>query len=116
MMTLEECKKLHKDMWEFVKKQENLTGAGRYYIKERYCAKNGVYLLSHCALCSYARQKAFEKGVYARSDICRYCPAIWGTENICDSFYCESDIDGHLNWNDSPCDDIINIKWKDEVK
>lgn len=116
MMTLEECKKLHKNMWEFVKEQENSTYKDRHYLKATYCALNGVWLVNHCALCSYARQKAFEQGNYAYSDMCQYCPAIWGTENICDSFYCESDIDGHLNWNDSPCDDIIGIKWKDEVE
>lgn len=116
-MTLEECKKLHKDMWEFVKKQENLTPEeSRNYIKAKYCAENDVHLVNHCALCSYAQQKAFEQHDYAYPNMCQYCPAIWGSEISCDSFYCESDIDGHLNWNDSPCDDIIGIKWKDEVK
>ena len=118
-MTLEECKKIHKDMWEFVKEQENLTYeyVDRHYLKASYCAENGLHLVNHCALCSYAQQKAFEQGNYALySDKCQYCPAIWGTENICNSFYCESSSDEHLNWWDSPCDDIIGIKWKDEVE
>ena len=116
MMTLEECKKLHKDMWEFVKEQENLTPEDRHHIKAKYCAENGVHLVNNCALCSYAQQKASEQYDYVYPNMCQYCPAIWGSEISCDSFYCESDIDGHLNWYDSPCDDIIGIKWKDEVK
>lgn len=115
-MTLEECKKLHKDMWEFIKEQENLTHEDRPCLKEIYCDRKCVLLLNSCALCSYAQQKAFEQGNYAYSDMCQYCPAVWGTEDICDSFYCESNIDEHLNWKNSPCDDIIGIKWKDEVK
>lgn len=115
-MTLEECKKLHKDMWEFVKEQENLTHENRQYLKASYCAENGVQLINKCALCQYAKQKAVERGVYAYFGMCQFCPAIWGTENICDSFYCECNKHGHLNWHDSSCDDIIGIKWKDEVK
>lgn len=114
MMTLEECKKLHKDMWEFVKKHEKHTD--RPHLKANYCVKNGVNLVNHCALCDYAQRKAYEQGDFEYSDMCQYCPAIWGTENICDSFYCESNIDGHLNWEDSPCDDIIGIKWKEEAR
>lgn len=120
MMTLEECKKLHKDMWEFVKEQENLTHEDRHYLKASYCAENGMHLLNHCALCSYAQQKAFEQGDYEYDNMCQYCPAIWGTEDICDTFYCEYyriyPIAEHLNWRHSPCDDIIGIKWKDEVE
>lgn len=56
-MTLEECKKLHKDMWEFVKEKENLTDEDRHYLKASYCALNGERLVNHCALCSYAQQK-----------------------------------------------------------
>lgn len=112
-MTLDECKKIHKDMWEFVKEQENLTHIGRDYLKKRYCVENDLHLLNNCALCSYAKQKALEQDNYVYSKLCKYCPAIWGTENICHSFYCESE---HLNWMDSPCDDIIGIKWKDEVE
>lgn len=113
-MTFEECKKLHKDMWEFVKKQENLTHGGRGYLKKRYCVENGLHLLNNCALCSYAKQKALEQDDYVYSKMCKYCPAIWGTENIYHSFYCESDEDEHLNWMNSPCDNIIEIKWKGE--
>lgn len=49
MMTLEECKKFHKNMWEFVKEQENSTYKDRYGLKATYCALNGVWLVIHCA-------------------------------------------------------------------
>lgn len=126
-LDLEKCKSIHREMWEYVKKQkDNYGGLARGISKRRFCEKNKLNLLNHCALCEYARQQCCKNNknvVPLGEDLCKYCPALWGTEDKVDNYYCECGIydedyeggDEELNWVISKCDDIINIKWKDEV-
>lgn len=122
-LTLEKCKQIHHNMWKYVKKFDSCSGLyDRAKVKKLFCDKQNLDLLNHCALCEYAKQQCIQNnGSYDDEFLCRYCPAIWGTEDKVRAYYCEL-ADGVykgeevLNWMASPCDDIINIKWKDEIK
>lgn len=122
-LTLEKCKQIHHDMWKCVKKFDSYSGQyDRSVIKAVFCNKYNLDLLNHCALCEYARQHCIQNNEsYKDGSLCKYCPAIWGTEDKVRTYYCElaggvyngEDV---LNWIESSCDDIINIKWKDEIE
>lgn len=126
-LDLEKCKSIHREMWEYVNKQkDNYDGLARGISKRRFCEKNKLNLFNHCALCEYARHQCCKNNknvVPSGKYLCKYCPALWGTEDKVDNYYCECGIydedyegsDEELNWVISKCDDIINIKWKDEV-
>ena len=126
-LDLEQCKQIHRDMWEYVKQHRDMDdGRDRGISKRIFCEINKLRLLNYCALCEYARQQFLKNNnnnqdaVLWGENLCKYCPALWGNEDKTDSYYCEYGIhdedcdDEELNWIISKCDDIINIKWKDE--
>lgn len=101
-MTLEECKILHRRMWDYIREIDvdwkdafRDVRAERNRVKRDFMADkvfNNIYLLNHCALCEYARQQYIlnENPLTSRRDtICYYCPAVWGTENILKNGFCE---------------------------
>lgn len=111
ILTREEAIRIHRDMWRYLKEHE--TGKGvmeRDFLKEQYCREHGYSFFSNCALCGYANQYGG----------CCACPAIWGSEDEKQAFFCErkegkEDVEeGHIDWRYSNLDDIINIKMKGE--
>ena len=123
-MTLEDCKRIHRDMWNYIAgAEERNNNLRRKYLKDDFCLRSGLYLPNDCALCQYALE---QYNVYnnctifdVSQDVCEFCPAIWGTEGENRGYYCESEVDGSsdsIDWRHSKADDIRDIKWKDKVK
>lgn len=119
-LTLEKCKQIHHDMWSYVKKFSSYASPdNRGRVKKTFCDEQNLDLFNYCALCEYAKQRCIQNNEpYEDVSLCGHCPAIWGTEDKVSDYYCElagGTYNGKnvLNWQTSPCDDIINIKWKD---
>lgn len=108
-LTREEAIRIHRDMWRYLK--EHGAGKGtieRGVLKDNYCLTHGYNFKSNCVLCEYA-------GSYGG---CRACPAIWGSEDEKQGFFCEGCEkgveEGYIDWRYSDLDDIINIRMKGE--
>ena len=126
-LSKEEAIRLHKEMWNYVKDNvfDPYSPNSRYMSKVQFIELNHLEPVNqHCFLCEYAMQQyhmsnkpsEFEDG----SLYCKYCPAIWGTENIANMFFCEHNYpveegaDNIIDWRFSNIDDIINIKIKED--
>ena len=123
-MTLEDCKRIHRDMWNYIAGAEaRNSNLRRKYLKDDFCSRSKLYLDNSCALCEYALEQynAYNKcTIFGVSpDVCEFCPAIWGTEGEKQGYYCEREFDGSsdsIDWRHSKADNIRDITWKDEVK
>lgn len=125
-MTLDDCKRIHHDMWNYIAGAEDRThhSLSRSYLKDDFCARNHLLFSNNCALCEYAldQYNAHHDECVAFSvshDVCTFCPALWGTEGDQYGYYCEHEVDGsaeRIDWRYSKADDIRDIKWKDEVE
>ena len=123
-MTLEDCKRIHRDMWNYIAGAEaRNSNLRRKYLKDDFCSRNKLYLDNNCALCGYALEQysAYNKcAIFGVSpDVCEFCPVIWGTEGEKQGYYCEREFDGSsdsIDWRHSKADNIRDITWKDEVK
>ena len=123
-MTLEDCKRIHRDMWNYIAgAEERNNNLRRKYLKDDFCSRSRSFLINGCALCQYAleRYNAYNNCTIfnVSSDVCEFCPALWGTEREKYGYYCESEVDGpsdRIDWRHSKAVDIRDIKWKDEVK
>ena len=124
IMTLEDCKRIHRDMWNYIAgAEERNNNLRRKYLKDHFCSRSRSFLINGCALCQYAleRYNAYNNCTIfnVSSDVCEFCPALWGTEREKYGYYCESEVDGpsdRIDWRHSKAVDIRDIKWKDEVK
>lgn len=127
-MTLEECKEIHKEIWDYIAHSYNFIENYTIYnrgkiklitdLKRNICDKKGFNLKHDCALCQYTSGRTYD---------CKSCPALWGTEDATDKYYCEyatleqlekAKEDGTYlrNWFLSNPEEVKNIKWKDEVE
>ncbi len=111
-LSLEECKKIHTEMWNFIKKTTISNSCDtvmiRYQAKKYFCKMHHYDLLNNCALCEYAHN-------ICPDNYCSHCPALWGTEDFLTDFFCDDESsDEILCWQFGNLDDIINIKWKEE--
>lgn len=131
-MTLDECKRIHRDMWNYIAEAEERTiyiGIGddrssiRTELKSDFCSRSNMTMNNSCALCEYAldyaNQKDDESTYFSVShNVCQYCPAVWGAENDLYGYYCERGMlksdERRLDWRCSKASDIRDIKWKDE--
>lgn len=130
-MKLDECKRIHRAMWNYIAGTEKRTiyigfadnrSSIRTELKYDFCARSNMTLKNSCALCEYAldyaNQKDDESTHFSVSpDVCQYCPAVWGTEVDTNGYYCERDVDESseiIDWRYSKASDIRDIKWKDE--
>ena len=130
-LSKEEAIRLHKEMWNYVKdnfrphereKSRSLLKSDFIFNKLGYTDSEPVY--QDCFLCEYAKQQyhKFNKPSEIEDGrlYCKYCPAIWGTENIANMFFCEHNYpveegaDNIIDWRFSNIDDIINIKIKED--
>lgn len=129
-ISLEDCVRLHKEMWMYIAEHlnEELGGTNSYEaqinaranLKVRYCRKLvedkiiDNYPQEFCFICQYATN-------HDEWDRCEQCPAIWGTEDIItiDNVYCEYELDNQskdvLNWVLSNPKDIANIEFKENL-
>lgn len=122
MLTLDECKRLHRDMWDYISNQHNNVGIrDRNELKASFISNNdgNRMVANHCYLCQYAAEQAKAKG-YNR--ICKYCPALWGSENFTKNGYCEFsyfdefDSDIMIDWIESDPAKVRDVPFKDEVR
>lgn len=117
-MTLKECKKIHKEMWEYVRDNMPIepaldTAHKRNLLKFEFCDKTNLSLANNCACCEYARESSGLQNFCG--SCCQFCPAVWGTEkgNL-EDYFCDTLDPDFLCWQASNFEDIINIKWKEE--
>ena len=123
-MTLEDCKRIHRDMWNYIAgAEERNSNLKRKYLKDDFCSRSRLYFPNDCALCEYALEQynAYNKCIIfdVSPDVCEFCPALWGTEGEQRGYYCESEVGGYsdrIDWLHSKAVDIRDIKWKDEVE
>lgn len=141
-MSLEECVDLHYNMWEYIAQQEEKIYRNkseidsemqeniRFKLKEEYCdmliATRTINKIpeNSCFMCQYAYNEAINKDKNCSKrltggDYCKYCPAIWGTEDTDYCFFCESGEDGDyeentIDYRYSNANDIAEIKIKSE--
>lgn len=131
-MTLDECKRIHRDMWNYIVGAEdrNETNSAdhslhRIHLKDDFCSKSQLSLSNNCALCEYALDQYHihhnkDMRFSISYDVCTFCPAIWGTEVDQYGYYCErgkkdDGLANNIDWRQSKADAIRDIKWKDEV-
>ena len=123
-MTLEDCKRIHRDMWNYIAgAEERDNNCSRKYLKDDFCYRSKLYLNNSCALCKYALEQYNAYNNCTKFNVsqavCEFCPALWGTEREKYGYYCESEVDGSsdsIDWRHSKAVDIRDIKWKDEVE
>lgn len=128
-MTLEDCKRIHRDMWNYIAGAEDRNtnsedhSSSRLYLKDDFCKRSHLYLNNSCALCKYALDQYNAHNKDTRfcisNDVCAFCPVLWGTEVEKNGYYCESEVDGSpgsIDWRYSKASDIRDITWKDEVE
>ena len=121
-MTLEDCKRIHRDMWNYIAGvEERNNNLSRKYLKKDFCSRSRLCLINDCALCQYAVEQYNESNkcisFSVSPDVCKFCPALWGTEEETYGYYCEREFDGSsdsIDWRHSKADDIRDITWKDE--
>lgn len=124
-MTLDECKRIHHDMWNYIAGAEDRNNnsedhsSSRSYLKDDFCVRSHLYFSNSCALCEYALAQYNAHNKCTRfsvsHDVCAFCPALWGTEADKGGYYCERGAES-IDWRYSKADDIRDIKWKDEVE
>lgn len=122
MLTLEEAKENHRKMWDYISNQNNNDGIGnRNELKASFISNNdgNSFVVNHCYLCQYAAEQAKTKGY---NEMCKYCPALWGSENFLKNGYCECsyfedefDQDTMIDWIDSDPEKVRDVPFKDEV-
>ena len=122
-LSKEEAIRLHKEMWNYVKDnfRPHEKEKSRSLLKSDFIFNKLGYnepVKNECFLCEYAMQqfRKFNKDTELeyRGLYCKYCPAIWGTENITNKFFCERGYDNTIDWRFSNIDDIIDIKIKED--
>ena len=122
-MTLEDCKRIHRDIWDYIAGAEaRNSNRKRKYLKDDFCSRSKLYLHNSCALCEYALEQynAYNNCIRfsVSQDVCQFCPTLWGTEGEKRGYYCEREVGGYsdsIDWRHSKAVDIRDIKWKDEV-
>lgn len=123
-MTLEDCKRIHRDMWNYIASaEERNNNLSRKYLKGDFFSRSHIYLVNDCALCQYALEQYNENNkciiLGVSPDVCEFCPALWGTEGEKHGYYCEREFDESfrsIDWRHSTAVDIRDITWKDEVE
>ena len=123
MLTLEEVKEKHRKMWDYISKQyDNVGLRNRNELKASFISNNdgNMFMANHCYLCQYAAEQAKAKG---DNEMCKYCPALWGSENLTDRGYCEfycfaDDVDSTtlIDWIRSDPEKVRDVPFKDEVR
>lgn len=116
-LSLKRTMELHKEMWEYIKSKDDEVNQ----LKAEFIFNKGIYetVKNDCFLCEYAanvRRYYFEKTGSITRSLCIFCPVIWGTEDICDDYFCECPTRVSLNWNVGDYDRIINLKVKPELE
>lgn len=122
MLTLEEVKEKHRKMWDYISNQSNNDGMGnRDKLKALFISNNddNRFVVNHCYICQYAAEQAKAKGY---NEMCKYCPALWGSENFTNRGYCEFSCFDDFNsftmidWIRSDPEKVRDVPFKDEVR
>lgn len=129
-MTLDECKKIHKDMWQYIVDNESKylkdlpghiqdarKGRIRHMLKQSYCAIHNLDLRYDCAICQYAHEQYLKTG-NGTCCICKFCPIKWNNKSkyydaAFDLFYCEYE---GQSWMTEPAELIRDLLFKEDNK
>ena len=111
ILTREQAINLHREMWNWIAdEEEKCTITTRWELKVKFCEDHfpEEKILNWCFLCEYSSLFSHNVG-----PDCIMCPAIWGSEELTDGFYCEYGYPA-LHHTNSSARAIANIKMKDE--
>lgn len=88
-LTKEKAIKEHRAMWLWIAEQlENGNFLDVATLKEDYLEEMGVVIRNDCFCCEYA---ATRNDCFCKANVvCEYCPLIWGNEDKCGSYFCET--------------------------
>ena len=89
-LTKEQAIAKHRKMWNWIADQLENPEAQKsvYDLKEEYCIRNNINILSHCFCCQYDSIEFFNDYNVKK---CSNCPLKWGTENEYEDYYCEQE-------------------------